>query len=149
MPLQLQSAFDSCKLPAPDRVSLSGVLELAQDGASHDSSLPVVSTLCHAWLRRMRSKPELAALVDPVAAAVTALLPAPISGGGQAWGVQPHQSSSSWMATWRMWRSVANALHMSGILTPKLPNDVIFAPLALIESPIVVHAACRAAHLGI
>lgn len=156
---QLQSAFDSCDLPVSDRVSLSGALELAQECALDSWALPIVSTLCHAWLHRMRGKLEMAECVDPVAAAVEELLPAPISAGVQSWGMQPHQSSSSWMATWRVWRTVANALHMSGILSPKLPNDVMTSICTQRSSSLlllhhvpscpVAHATCRVANLVI
>lgn len=63
--------------------------------------------------------------LDRVAAAVHELLPAPLSDTDQSWGVQPHCSSSSWMATWRVWRSVASALHLSGIVLPSLAHDVL------------------------
>ena len=130
MTLQLQSAFDSCKLPVNHHVSLAGVFQLARVCALDMSSLPAVSALLHAWLERSRSNPLLAECVLPVAAAVKELLPAPISGPLQNWGMQPHQSSSGWMATWRVCRSVASALHMSGILSPALAtDDAVCAPL--------------------
>jgi hypothetical protein len=126
MILQLQSAFDSCKLPVSDHVSLAGVFQLARVCTLDSSSLPAVSALLHAWLERSRSNPLLAECVLPVAAAVKELLPAPTSGTV----LKPHQSSSGWMAAWRLCRSVASALHMSGILSPALANDdAVCAPL--------------------
>ena len=114
------------------------------DGAS----LPVVSALCHAWLQRSRRHCSPAVCVDPVAAAVDLLLPAPISGPIESWGVQPHQSSSGWMTTWRVWRTVASALHMSGILSPALGNtDVTHAALLLACSFPTTHACGRVVDL--
>ncbi len=130
MILQLQSAFDSCKLPVNHHVSLAGVFQLARVCTLHSSSLPAVSALLHAWLERSRNNPSLAECVLPVAAAVKELLPAPTSGPVHNCGMKPHQSSSGWMATWRLCRSVASALHMSGILSPALANDdAVCAPL--------------------
>jgi len=124
MPAQLQCAFDACKLPVNDRVSFSRVFELARGCALDSSSLPVVSSLCNAWLQRARSSLWPAECVQPGAAAVKELLPASIDGAHQAWGIQPHQSSSGWMSTWRVWRAVASALNMSGVLSLPPPNHV-------------------------
>jgi hypothetical protein len=125
MPAQLQCAFDSCNLPSGDRVSFAGVIELSHSCTLEPASLPVVATLCDAWLNRMRGQDSLVQRLHPVATAVKELLPAPLSDASQTWGVRPHQSSSGWMATWRLWRAVANALHMSGILLPSLANHVM------------------------
>lgn len=147
MNLQLQSAFDRCTLPASDRVSLEGVFQLAQVCTLDVASLPVVSTLCHAWLHRSRRNVSSAVCVHPVAAAVEQLLPAPISGPIESWGVQPHENSSGWMTTWRVWRTVASALHMSGILSPALGNtDVMHSAHLLVYSFSATHARCRAAN---
>ncbi len=124
MRTQLQSAFDACKLPVKDRVSLARVFELAEGHVLDISSLPVVAALCHAWLHRTRSTLSPAECVEPVAAALNELLPAPITGALQTWGIRPHQSSSGWMSTWRVWRTVATALNMSGILSPPPANHV-------------------------
>jgi hypothetical protein len=148
MNLQLQSAFDRCTLPVNDRVSLESVFQLAQVCTLDGASLPVVSALCHAWLHRSRRHCSPAVCVDPVAAAVELLLPAPISGPIESWGVQPHQSSSGWMTTWRLWRTVASALHMSGILSPALANtDVTRAARLLACSFPATHACGRVVDL--
>ena len=139
---QLQRAFDSCNLPVGDRVSFAGVVQLSQSCALEVASLPVVSTLCHAWLQRMRGNRSLADCLEPVAAALKELLPAPVSDADQAWGVRPHQSSSGWMSTWRIWRAVANALHMSGILQPALANNVM-RTLNLTLTCVMRTRACR------
>ncbi len=149
---QLQRAFDSCNLPIGDRVCFAGVVQLSHSCALEVSSLPVVSTLCHAWLHRMRRNRSLAECLEPVAAAVKELLPAPVSDADQAWGVRPHQSSSGWMSTWRIWRAVANALHMSGILQPALANNVTRTRacrfFSLKQSLALSEGVCRRAEWG-
>ncbi len=116
-------------------MSLSRVFELAQSCALHGSSLPVVSALCHSWLHRARSRQSPDQCVEPVAAALKELLPAPIAGALETWGIQPHQSSSGWMSTWRVWRAVASALNMSGVLNPPPANHVTCTHRAIPLSP--------------
>jgi hypothetical protein len=138
---QLQCAFDSCKLPVNDRVSFAGVFQLAEVCTIDSSSLPVVSALCHAWLQRARGNPSLADCVLPAAAAVSQLLPVPISGPAETWCVQPHQNSSGWMATWRLGRALAGALHMCGILCPAPPRREVARAAA---PPLPHRFSCRA-----
>jgi hypothetical protein len=152
--MQLQVAFDNCSIPARDRVSLAGVMLLAEGCPLNVSSLAVVSTLCHSWLQRMRCGIEPSHSVEPVAHAVRELLPAPLCGNDPTWGVQPHHNSSSWMATWRVWRATAKALHMSGIICQAPPMNVRCSTAALDTHLFPMYMgsfhceSCRAARLA-